>query len=205
MALPRSCGGNASSSTACESGCIAPPVAPCSSRNPTRNGRFGAMPQSSDEIVNPATDVISSRLRPKCPASHPVSGRTMALATRYEVSTHVDSSIVADRLPAMCGSDTLTTVVSSTSMKVANMTATDTIHGFTVGADADNSQLPTSQRPSDAQRPTANQLPINCQSPTPNQLPAANSQLPTRSRLEIGRWASLGRWELWRWELIYFT
>ena len=42
----------------------------------------------------------------------------IALATRYDVSAHVASSIVADRLPAMCGSDTLTTVVSSTSMKV---------------------------------------------------------------------------------------
>ena len=131
MALPRSCGGKASSSTACESGCIAPPVAPCSRRNATSSGRFGARPQSSDEIVNPATDVISSRLRPKWLASQPVSGSTIALATRYDVSTHVDSSIVADRLPAMCGSDTLTTVVSSTSMKVANMTAIATIHGLT--------------------------------------------------------------------------
>ena len=46
----------------------------------------------------------------------------IALATRYDVSAQVASSIVADRLPAMCGSDTLTTVVSSTSMKVANIT-----------------------------------------------------------------------------------
>src|SRR4029450_8378343 len=49
------------------------------------------------------------------------------------VSTQVDSSIVAERLPAMCGSDTLTTVVSSTSMNVANMTAIGTIHGLRVG------------------------------------------------------------------------
>src|SRR5580765_4148893 len=55
----------------------------------------------------------------------------MALATRYDVSAQVDSSTVAERLPAMCGSDTFTTVVSSTSMKVANMTATATIHGLT--------------------------------------------------------------------------
>jgi hypothetical protein len=34
-------------------------------------------------------------------------------------------------LLAICGSDTLTTVVSSTSMKVANITATATIQGFT--------------------------------------------------------------------------
>src|SRR5215469_14689258 len=58
-------------------------------------------------------------------------GRMMALATRYEVSAQDASSTLAERLPAMCGRDTFTTVVSSTSMKVANMTAT--IHGFTFG------------------------------------------------------------------------
>jgi hypothetical protein len=70
-------------------------------------------------------------LRPNQVASQPVNGRMIALATRYDVNTHVDSSIVAERLPAMCGSDTFTTVVSSTSMNVANITATATIHGFT--------------------------------------------------------------------------
>src|SRR5262245_18517497 len=131
IALPRSCGGNASSSTACDSGCIAPPVAPWIRRNVTSNGRFGARPHNSDERVKPVTDVINSRLRPKLRASQPVIGRMIALATRYDVSTHVDSSIVADRLPAMWGSDTLTTVVSRTSMKVASMTAISTIHGLT--------------------------------------------------------------------------
>ena len=56
-------------------------------------------------MVKPVTDVMSSRLRPNCVASHPVSGSTIAFATRYDVSTHVDSSIVADRFPAMCDSD----------------------------------------------------------------------------------------------------
>src|SRR5438105_499936 len=65
-------------------------------------------------------------------ASHPVIGRMIALATRYDVSAQVASSMVDDRLPAMWGSDTLTTVVSSTSMKVANMTDTATSQGFTV-------------------------------------------------------------------------
>src|SRR5579872_5722539 len=97
----------------------------------TSVGRFGASPHSSDEIVKPVTDAISRRLRPNVRASHPVIGSTIALATRYDVSTHVDSSIVADRFPAICGSDTLTTVVSSTSMNVANMTAIATIHGLT--------------------------------------------------------------------------
>src|ERR1035437_4200275 len=60
-------------------------------------------------------------------------GRMMALATRYDVSTQVASSVLTERLPAMCGRETLTTVVSSTSMKVANMTAVATIHGLTWG------------------------------------------------------------------------
>src|SRR5437667_10909099 len=55
----------------------------------------------------------------------------MALDTRYDVSAQVDSSMVAERLPAMCGSETCPTVVSSTSMNVANMTATATIQGLT--------------------------------------------------------------------------
>lgn len=55
----------------------------------------------------------------------------MAFATRYEVKTQVTSSIVAERLPAMCGSDTFTTVVSSTSMKVQNITEMAMIQGLT--------------------------------------------------------------------------
>ncbi len=84
---------------------------------------MGASPHRNDATVNPVTDNISSRLRPKRPASQPVMGRMMALATRYDVSVQVASSLLADRLPAMCGSETLTTVVSSTSMKVLDMTA----------------------------------------------------------------------------------
>src|SRR5512146_1666190 len=57
----------------------------------------------------------------------------MAFETRYDVNTQVVSSTVAERLPAMCGKDTLTTVVSSTSMNVPSMTATATIQGLTSG------------------------------------------------------------------------
>src|SRR5262245_39192782 len=93
--------------------------------------RFGASPHRNDDTVKPVTDIISRFLRPKRLASQPVIGRMIAFATRYEVSTQVASSIVTERLPAMCGSDTLTTVVSSTSMKVANITLIATIQGFT--------------------------------------------------------------------------
>src|SRR5215467_10573889 len=93
----------------------------------------GANPHKKDAPVNPTTDSISRRLRPNALASHPVIGRMMALATRYDVTVQVASSIVADRLPAMWGSDTLTTLVSSTSMKVASMTLIAMTHGLTWG------------------------------------------------------------------------
>src|SRR5204863_7389202 len=59
-----------------------------------------------------------------------LSGSTMAWATRYAVSTHVASSTLADMLPAMCGSATLATLVSSTSMNVASMTVPAMNHGL---------------------------------------------------------------------------
>jgi hypothetical protein len=49
------------------------------------------------------------------------------------VRTHVDSSVEAERLPAICGKATLATEESSTTMKVASITETATIHGFTEG------------------------------------------------------------------------
>src|SRR6187399_273493 len=100
-------------------------------RKRTSDARFGAMPQRNEASVNPAVDSINSRFRPNRDASQPVIGRMIALATRYEVSTQVASSVVADIVLPMCGSDTFTTVVSSTSMKVANITATATIQGLT--------------------------------------------------------------------------
>src|SRR5246127_1419055 len=60
----------------------------------------------------------------------------MAFETRYEVRTHVLSSCPAERLPAMCGKATLAIEVSSTSMKVASVTARAIIHGLTAGRQA---------------------------------------------------------------------
>src|SRR5581483_12029660 len=131
IALPRSLGGKASRSTACDSGCMAPPVAPCRHRKTMSIPRLGARPQRKEESVKPETESSSRRFRPNRLASQPVMGRMIAFATRYDVSAQVASSMLAERLPAMCGSETFTTVVSSTSMKVANMTATATIQGLT--------------------------------------------------------------------------
>src|SRR5262249_24783867 len=102
-------------------------------RNRTSQARFGAKPHMKDAAVKPTTADISNRFLPKKFASHPVIGSTIAFATRYEVSAHVASSAVTERLPAMWGRETLTTVVSRTSIKVPNMTATAIIQGFTYG------------------------------------------------------------------------
>src|SRR3954453_18483994 len=98
-----------------------------------RIGSEGARPQKKDATVKPVTASKRSRFRPNRPASQPVMGRIIALATRYEVSVQVASSTVADKFPAMCGSDTFTTVVSSTSIKVLDMTATAISHGLMSG------------------------------------------------------------------------
>src|SRR5438270_2673302 len=95
-----------------------------------RKGSDGASAHKNDATVKPVTEAISRSLRPNVLASHPVMGRTMALATRYEVRVHVASSVLAERLPAICGSETFTTVVSSTSMKVLDMTAIAISHGL---------------------------------------------------------------------------
>src|SRR5260370_39348731 len=60
-------------------------------------------------------------------------GSTMAFETRYAVRTHVASSVVADRLPAMCGSATFATEVSSTSINVASMTVDAITQGLIPG------------------------------------------------------------------------
>src|SRR2546423_7704080 len=89
------------------------------------------MPQRKENRVKPPTDISRMRRLPKRLASHPVSGNTIALDTRYEVSTQVASSVLAERFPAICGNETLTTVVSSTSMKVPSITEMAMIHGLT--------------------------------------------------------------------------
>ena len=50
--------------------------------------------------------------------------------------THSASSLVAARLPAMWGSETLATEVSSTSMKVASMTDAAMTQGLAEGRQA---------------------------------------------------------------------
>ena len=82
------------------------------------------MPHKKDEATNRAVDQRNRRTSPRRRLSQPVAGRTMALATLYEVMTQVPWEAEAPRLPAMVGTDTLAMVVSSTCMKVAKGRAT---------------------------------------------------------------------------------
>src|SRR5579862_5339561 len=123
------------------SGWRPPPVSPCNTRKIMSCVSEVAMPQHREVMVNPATQASRRRLRPNWFASHPEIGRTIAFDTRYEVTTHVPSSLVEARLPAMWGIETLTTVVSRTSMKVASITETVTTHGFTRGGRAASTEI----------------------------------------------------------------
>ena len=87
------------------------------------------MPHSSEAIEKPTMHMMKKRLRPITEASHPEIGSTIALVTRYEVSTQVDSSWLAARSPAIWRSDTLAMEMSSTSMKAAIATTGATSHG----------------------------------------------------------------------------
>src|SRR5262245_35650144 len=76
---------------------------------------------------------MKKRFRPSAPASQPLIGRMIALETRYDVSTHVDWSLLAPRLPAMYGNATFAMLVSNTSMKAARATMTATNQGLNLG------------------------------------------------------------------------
>src|ERR1700685_1548744 len=95
--------------------------------------RLGAIPHKSELTVKIARQVIKNHLRPITLANHPLIGRTTALETRYEVSTHVLCSLVAPRLPAIYGRATLAILVSSTSMKAARATTTAISQGLYLG------------------------------------------------------------------------
>ena len=69
-------------------------------------------------------------MRPTLEAIQPLIGSTTAFETRYDVRTQVPSSWLTERLPAMCGSETLAMLVSSTSMKVAMVTTSAITQGL---------------------------------------------------------------------------
>src|SRR5262245_5311720 len=127
---------------ACAIGCRPPPPSPCSTRNRRSRPRLGAIPHSKELSVKKPMHDMKNRLRPTMPAIQPLIGRTMAFDTRYDVSTHVLSSLLTPRLPAMYGSATVAMLVSRTSMKAARATTTAINHGFVGVGDLLNGGTP---------------------------------------------------------------
>ena len=82
MATPRLAGGKLSIRIACDSGCSAPPAAPCTTRAKISQESSVAAPQAAEANVKTTMQTIKNRFRPKKVLSQPVIGSTMALATR---------------------------------------------------------------------------------------------------------------------------
>src|SRR6185312_4714390 len=83
-----------------------------------------ARPQNVDITTNSSAETQKLRTSPKRRPIQPDSGCMIALASEYDEIAQVPSCGLTPRLPAMCGTDTLTMVMSSTSMNVANAIAT---------------------------------------------------------------------------------
>src|SRR5579863_527469 len=118
---------------ACAMGWSPPPPAPWITRNSSSMFRLEALPQRTEASVNMKMQTMKKRFRPKMLASQPLIGRTMALDTRYDVSTQVLSSLLEPRPPAMYGKATLAMLVSSTSMNAAIATTTPMSQGLYFG------------------------------------------------------------------------
>ena len=82
MAMPRFWGGKLSSRIAWDSGCSAPPPAPCTMRAMSISAKDGAAPQKNEETVKIITQVTRKFLRPNLSANQLLAGRITALATR---------------------------------------------------------------------------------------------------------------------------
>ena len=82
MDMERFSMGKLSSRMDCESGCNAPPPAPCRTRASRITASDGAAPQKNEEMVKRMTQVSKKRLRPKRRANQFDAGRITALATR---------------------------------------------------------------------------------------------------------------------------
>ena len=82
IAMPCFSRGKLSSRIACESGCSAPPPAPCRMRASTSTGMLQANAHKNEAKVNNAVHASRNRLRPKRSDSQPLAGSTMAFATR---------------------------------------------------------------------------------------------------------------------------
>src|ERR1700688_2098090 len=89
------------------------------SRAVTSIGILVASPQMAENSMNRQIEVTKVRTSPKRRPIHPVNGCMTAAASMYELTAHVPSALLTPRLPAMEGTETLTMVMSRSSMKEA--------------------------------------------------------------------------------------
>ena len=92
-------------------GMIGAPNRPWATRARISVSRLLAIPHRKEETVKPST-VKNIRLRqPSRLASQPVIGVATAVATRFSVITQEISSCVAEKVPRICGSTRLASVM----------------------------------------------------------------------------------------------
>jgi hypothetical protein len=114
----------------CDNGIIGPPHTPCMIRPNTSMPSELANPHTSEKTPNMPMQAVNTRTAPKRAASQPVSGTKIASATAYDVITQVPWLLLIPRLPAMLGTETLATVMSSTAMKFAAASTMAAIHSI---------------------------------------------------------------------------
>src|SRR6202051_188273 len=88
-------------------------------RAATSMGMLVASLQRAENTMNRQIDVTRVRTLPKRRPIHPVNGCMTASASMYELTAQVPSEVLTPRLPEMDGTETLTMVMSSISMKEA--------------------------------------------------------------------------------------
>src|SRR5262245_26202214 len=114
--------GKVASRIAWPSGMMGAPKQPWAMRAKIKVSRLPARPHSRDDTVKPST-VKNIRLRqPSRLDSQPVIGVATAVATRLSVITHEISSCVAERLPRICGSTRLASVMVMPNSMLASCT-----------------------------------------------------------------------------------
>ena len=96
---------------ACPIGMIGAPNRPWAMRARISVSRLLAIPHRKEETVKPSTVKNIVLRQPSRLASHPVIGVAMAVATRFSVTTQEISSCVAEKVPRICGSTRLASVM----------------------------------------------------------------------------------------------
>jgi hypothetical protein len=105
---------------------IMPPPKPCRNRKTISDSGDQARPHSADATPNSATEIIHIRSAPKRSDAQPVSGITVASASRYPVETHWIVSSGAESSRDSVSRATLTIVVSRIDMTTPTTTTAAT-------------------------------------------------------------------------------